>query len=107
MLPLRNRTSHRLLAINGEYTVQFRNPELIPIEVKCAIHAWMKAWLLVLDHPFAAVTDENGSFHIAGVPYGTHVFIFWHETCGYFEIRRIEVSTKNVDLKTIRTDLKR
>ncbi|MCA9066870.1 MAG: hypothetical protein KDA96_27575, partial [Planctomycetaceae bacterium] len=42
-------------------------------------HTWMLAWQLPLDHPFAAVTDENGNFEIPNLPAGTHKFIVWHE----------------------------
>ena len=38
--------------------------------VACDIHPWMKAYLMVFDHPFFAVTAEDGSFEIKGVPAG-------------------------------------
>ena len=33
-----------------------------PFYIKCDVHPWMKSWVLVSDHPFFAVTDENGNF---------------------------------------------
>lgn len=58
----------------------FAIPETIP--VKCDIHGWMKAWIIVADHPYHAVTDDGGSFEISAIPAGTYRVEFWHETLG-------------------------
>jgi plastocyanin len=52
------------------------------IEIKCDIHPWMNAWLIVTAAPFSAVTDAKGEFTIAGLPAGTHQVEFWHEKLG-------------------------
>lgn len=57
--------------------------ERLPVPVTCDIHNWMKAHWLVLDHPYAAVTDETGEFEIPGIPAGEHEFRIWHENPGY------------------------
>jgi plastocyanin len=57
-----------------------RAETLIPI--KCNQHPWMKAWVGVLKHPFYAVTKEDGSFEIAGVPPGKYTVVAWHEKYG-------------------------
>lgn len=59
--------------------------ESLPMQVKCDIHPWMTAWWLVLDHPYAAVTDAEGKFSIAGLPPGNHEFVVWQESAGYIE----------------------
>ena len=61
----------------------FARPESVPIRVDCSIHAWMRAWIVITDHPYAAVTDEDGRFEMAYVPEGTWTFRFWHERSGY------------------------
>ena len=49
-------------------------------EVACNIHPWMKAQVLVLDHPFAAITDKDGVVVIKGLPAGEKiVFRATHE----------------------------
>ncbi len=59
----------------------FEEPEgLVP--VKCDIHGWMHATILVLDHPFFAVTTEDGRFSLDGLPPGQYVLEAWHETLG-------------------------
>jgi len=54
-----------------------RSEILIP--VKCNQHPWMKAYIGVLKHPFFAVSGEDGTFTIAGVPAGTYTVAAWHE----------------------------
>ena len=58
----------------------FEIPEVF--KVKCDIHGWMKAWIVVTDNPYVAVTDESGSFKIEDVPAGTYKVEYWHETLG-------------------------
>jgi hypothetical protein len=59
----------------------FNRPEqVIPIE--CNVHSWMHANVAVLPHPFFAVTGENGTFEIKGLPPGTYEIEAWHEKLG-------------------------
>jgi hypothetical protein len=57
--------------------------ETRPIKVLCDIHPWMNANLLVLDHPFFAVTGADGSFELKGVPAGEQNLMLWQEKVGY------------------------
>jgi len=56
-------------------------PEVSPslVQVKCNQHPWMKSYVGVLKHPFFAVTAEDGSFTIKGVPAGKYTVVAWHE----------------------------
>ena len=56
----------------------FNSPE-DPFYIKCDVHPWMKAWVMVADHPYFAVTDANGNFEINNVPDGTYEVMFWQE----------------------------
>jgi plastocyanin len=47
--------------------------------VKCDVHPWMKAWIVVLDHPFFAVTGDDGTFDIKGLKDGKYTLVAWHE----------------------------
>ena len=71
--------------------VEFVLPEPVPVTVQCDIHPWEKAYWLVVDHPFAAKTEANGSFEIKNVPFGRHVFRVWHERIGYVE-KELEIT---------------
>jgi len=54
----------------------------VMIPVKCNIHSWMHAYIGVLDHPYFAVSKEDGSFEIANLPPGTYTLAVWHEGLG-------------------------
>ncbi|MEZ6063475.1 MAG: carboxypeptidase regulatory-like domain-containing protein [Planctomycetaceae bacterium] len=59
--------------------------ESLPVTVKCDFHPWMRAHWLVLDHPYAAVTDKEGRFEINNLPAGDHEFRIWHEKKGWLD----------------------
>jgi plastocyanin len=46
--------------------------EEIWFPVTCSVHPWMRAYMSVVSHPFFAVTGEDGTFAIKGVPPGTY-----------------------------------
>jgi plastocyanin len=54
-------------------------PERTPAEVTCDIHPWMKAWWMVFDHPYFAVTDGKGYFEIKNAPAGSQKVVVWQE----------------------------
>ncbi len=45
-------------------------------------HVWMNAEMMVVPHPYYAVTDENGRFEFTGVPPGSYQIVAWHEGWG-------------------------
>jgi plastocyanin len=54
-----------------------------PINLACDIHPWMKGNLLVMNHPFFAVTGKDGAFEIQGVPAGEQHLIVWQRKAGF------------------------
>lgn len=54
-----------------------RAEALVP--VKCNQHPWMKSYVGVSKHPFFAVSGEDGSFTLKGVPPGKYTVVAWHE----------------------------
>lgn len=62
----------------GTHDVTFDKPEA-PFRVKCDVHPWMTAWVGVFDHPYFAVTDDQGHFAIPHVPSGTYTLDAWQE----------------------------
>jgi len=50
------------------------------VEIKCnAGHVWMNGEILVVKHPYYAVTDDHGYFKITDVPPGDYEIEAWHE----------------------------
>jgi plastocyanin len=59
----------------------FRRAEMA-IPIKCDIHPWMISYTFVMDHPYYALTGDDGSFSIPDLPAGQHTLVAWHETFG-------------------------
>ena len=59
----------------------FDSPEIM-VPFQCDVHSWMNAYLGVLDHPYFAVTGEDGKFDISNLPPGDYVVEAWHEILG-------------------------
>jgi carboxypeptidase family protein len=57
------------------------NSEEIAVPVKCNIHPWMHGYMAVVKGPYA-VSGENGSYTIEGVPPGSYTVSAWQETYG-------------------------
>lgn len=74
--PTFNRTQPRGRAI----PIAFAKPEII--RVNCDLHSWMRAWVVVADHPFYALTNEAGEFALPSVPPGTYTLQIWQEALG-------------------------
>lgn len=83
---------HALPAVNREFNVgqpsqgmrdvrTFTAPEVM-VRVKCDVHAWMHAYVGVVDHPYFAVTADGGTFSLEHVPAGTYTIEAWHEKLG-------------------------
>jgi plastocyanin len=58
----------------------FKQPELLRID--CDLHSWMRGWVVVAEHPFYAVTNEQGEFTLENVPPGKYTLQVWQESLG-------------------------
>ena len=59
----------------------FTAPEVM-VNLECNVHGWMHAYLGVRPDPFFAVSGQDGSFKIEGLPPGTYTIEAWHEKFG-------------------------
>jgi plastocyanin len=96
-LQIRNsdQTLHNVHGYKGPSTLfnQAEIPGLPPItkklpegsevlKFKCDVHPWMTGYVVVSPNPFFAVTGDDGTFKITGVPAGSYTIEAWHERLG-------------------------
>ena len=66
--PFANQTVSRTMNRNGL------------VDLRCnAGHVWMNAEMMVVTHPYYAVTDADGNFRLTNVPPGDYEIEAWHE----------------------------
>ena len=63
------------------------------MDIRCDAHPFMRATVLVFEHPYFAVTDATGRFELPRVPPGRYRLHTWHETLGTTE-RTISVTSE-------------
>ncbi len=63
---------------------RFSKPEVL-VRVKCDVHPWMEAYVGVLEHPYFAVTDEQGRYSISGLVPGDYTLAAVHPRLGRLE----------------------
>jgi hypothetical protein len=69
--------------------IKVDNPDIIP--VNCDVHEWMRAVVVVMAHPYYALTDSAGAFKLTDVPPGRYTLTVWHEVLGK-QTREVVVS---------------
>lgn len=73
----------RSLSPKAPETFLFKKQMRFPAGISCTIHPHEKAYLLVRDNPYCAVTNEQGVFEMKNLPVGEWRFKAWHEKSGY------------------------
>ena len=66
----------------------------VMVPIGCNVHAWMNGYVGVLEHPYFAVSDENGRFSIPQLPSGTFTLEVWHERLGT-QTQQVTVAAKD------------
>jgi len=78
-------------------SVRFDKPGIV--NVFCDIHSYMYATILVFDHPYFAVPDEDGNFTLPNVPEGRYTLAYWYGR-KKLESKRITVKAGEVTTVT-------
>ena len=80
------------------YTHTFTTREVM-VPIKCDVHGWMRAYVGALEHPYFAVTGDDGVFTLPDLPPGTYTVAAWHERFGTHEqqVTLGAKDTKDVD----------
>ena len=98
---LTNPPLNPIIPAGAEIKQKFPLAEKRPTSIGCNIHPWMSATLLIQDHPYMAVTDENGQFTIPNLPVGEWTFQFRHAVY----IRDVKIDGKSEKWSKGRTKL--
>jgi hypothetical protein len=67
-------------------TMTLNDPAVMAI-IKCDVHPWMRSYAGVMEHPYFAVTGEDGTFEIKGLVDGEVTVEAWHEKLGKQELK--------------------
>jgi hypothetical protein len=98
----KNQEMNKLVPPGEELPPLFFKYESNPINISCSAHGWMNGKLLVFNHPYFAVTKDNGSFEIDEVPVGAELVVhMWHEATGKKEMKKLTTKegTNTLDLE--------
>ncbi len=70
-------------------------------------HVWMNAEMMVVTHPYYAVTDDSGRYEFTDVPPGTYQIVAWHEGWGLAgKQQTYDVLTEHTVERPVFTDAK-
>ena len=83
--PFNNPGFNLTVPTGQEITQTFAKAERLPADVSCSIHPWMTGLILIQDHPYMAVSDDEGNFNIQNLPAGKWTFQVWHKLPGYVD----------------------
>lgn len=73
-----NRAFNRTQPRGRTIPITFTKPEIV--RVGCDLHPWMRSWVVVAEHPYYAITGDDGQFSLPNVPPGRYILEVWHET---------------------------
>jgi plastocyanin len=91
------------LAQDAEHRYTFRRAgnSKNPVRIGCAFHSQMQAWIFVFDHPFYAVTREDGKFRLDDVPAGEYTLELVHPAGGLAWTQPLTIAgdNKTIDIR--------
>jgi plastocyanin len=83
--------------------IGFKSPEVLRVD--CDLHSWMRGWIVVAEHPFYTVTNEEGEFVFENIPPGKYKLQAWQETLGRVD-QEVAVSGEGTQTITVRMEKK-
>ncbi len=86
-LPRANREWNESQPPKGEHKIKTFAKEELMMPVKCNVHPWMRLYINVVSHPFHAVTGDDGTFTLKGLPPGEYTIEALHEKFEALEIK--------------------
>jgi plastocyanin len=62
------------------------------VKFTCDVHPWMRGFVVVMDHPYYAVSGKDGSYTIEKIPAGKYKVEAWHSQYGLLSKADVEVT---------------
>ena len=93
---LQNGSMNPIIPPGASVEKEFNKTETFPLKLQCSIHNWMQAIVLVQDHPYMAITGEDGKFELKDLPAGEVTLKFWHERKGYIKTMTVDQKVTKV-----------
>jgi hypothetical protein len=78
--PLKGIGGNPLMPPNQKISIRKLQADWLPIQISCSIHPWMRGAAMVFDHPYFAVSGENGSFEFKNAPAGKYRLMVRHSS---------------------------
>jgi plastocyanin len=83
--------------------IAFKSPEILRVD--CDLHSWMRGWIVVAEHPFYTVTNDEGEFVFENIPPGKYKLEAWQETLGRAN-QEVTVTGEGTQTITVRMEKK-
>jgi plastocyanin len=83
--------------------IGFKSPEVLRVD--CDLHSWMRGWIVVAEHPFYTVTNEEGEFVFENIPPGKYKLQAWQEVLGRAN-QEVTVAGEGTQTITVRMEKK-
>jgi plastocyanin len=93
-----NKSFNEGVGPGASMTKKFDRPELV--RISCSIHPWMSAVIVVMSHPYYAVSNERGEFSITDIPAGKYTVFVQHPELGRVEKKGVEIELKEGETVT-------
>jgi len=84
---INNEPSNKQIPAKGAMKMKIPQAEPAPIPVSCGSHSWMKAHIIVQDHPFVGVSNAKGELQLKGLPAGKIKLKIWQEAAKFKEVK--------------------
>ena len=89
-----NGTFNQGVGAGKEQAQAFKAAEFVNLE--CSVHPWMSAVVVVMAHPYYAVTSKTGDFELH-LPAGKHKIMVQHQVLGKLDKKGEEIEIKDGD----------
>lgn len=106
-----NESVNQQIPAGGKQELTIKNAENGVMNVSCGSHGWMKALLVVQDHPYVGVSNADGKLEIKGIAPGKTSLRIVHDAGKFKELKiggksyPVKKGTFEIELKAGANDL--